>query len=115
MTSIEFIKIIYHIFVNRSIVIIIFVYLLVSGRLITKLIEISRYLHIGISNGRNTLYFFYIKSLPTDIYLVYLNISSYVVVYPRLIIGLLNNLINLYAVRVFSYDRIVYKFEYFKF
>ncbi len=88
---------------------IIIVYLLFSGRLIMKLIEISCYLRIKINNGRSI--FLYIRNLPTDIYLIYLNIFSYVIVYLRLIIDSLNNFINFYAVRVFSYGRIVYKFE----
>ena len=55
--------------------IIIFVYLLLSGRLITKLIEISRYLYIGISNGRSTYFFLYKKSSHGYIFNIFKHIS----------------------------------------
>jgi len=48
---IESIGIIYRIFIRRSTIIIIFVNLLLLGKLIIKLIKISRYLCIGISNN----------------------------------------------------------------
>jgi len=48
---IEFIGIIYHIFIKQLIIIIIFVNLLLLGKLIIKLIKISRYLCIGIGSN----------------------------------------------------------------
>ena len=48
---IEFIGIIYRIFIRRSITTIIFVNLLLLGKFIIKLIKISRHLYIGIGNG----------------------------------------------------------------
>ena len=48
---IKSIGIIYHIFIRRLITTIIFVNLLLLGKLTIKLIKISRYLYIRISSG----------------------------------------------------------------
>jgi hypothetical protein len=48
---IKFIGIIYYIFIRRLITTIIFVNLLLLGKFTIKLIKISRYLYIGISNS----------------------------------------------------------------
>jgi len=48
------------------------------------------------------------------IYSIYLNVFLYVVIYYRLAVYLLNNLISLYTARISYYRGIVYKFEYLK-
>jgi hypothetical protein len=58
--------------------------------------------------------FLYIRGLSTHAYPAYLNIFSYVVVYYRPVIRLLNNLIGLYTARMSYYRGVVYKFEYLK-
>jgi len=48
------------------------------------------------------------------VYSIYLNVFLYVVVYYKLVIYLLNNLISLYIVRMPYYQKIVYKIKYLK-
>jgi hypothetical protein len=48
------------------------------------------------------------------IYPIYSNIFSYIVIYYRLVIRSLNNLIGLYMARMSYYRGVVYKFKYFK-
>jgi hypothetical protein len=47
-------------------------------------------------------------------YSIYLNVFLYIVIYYRLVVSLLNNLISLCIARISYYRGIVYKFEYFK-
>jgi hypothetical protein len=54
------------------------------------------------------------RGLSTHVYPAYLNIFLYIVVYYRLVIRLLNNLIGLYIARMSYYRGVVYKFEYLK-
>ena len=55
---IDFIGIIYCIFIRRLTTTIIFINLLLLGRSTIKSIEILRHLYIGIDNGQSTPYFF---------------------------------------------------------
>jgi hypothetical protein len=48
------------------------------------------------------------------IYSIYLNVFLYVVVYYRLVVYSLNNLISLYIARMSYYKGIVYKFKHLK-
>jgi len=58
ITLIESIGIIYRIFIRRLMTTMIFMNLLLLGKLTIKLIKILRYLYIGIGSGRSTPYFF---------------------------------------------------------
>jgi len=49
-----------------------------------------------------------------DTHPVYLNVFLYIVVYYRLIIYLLNDLISLYMARMSCYRGVVYKLKYLK-
>jgi len=54
------------------------------------------------------------RGLSTYVYSVCLNVFLYVVVYYRLVICLLNDLISLYMARMSCYRGVIYEFEYLK-
>ena len=56
----------------------------------------------------------YIGGLSTYVYSIYLNIFLYIVVYYRLVVYLLNDLISFYMARISYYRGVIYKFKYLK-
>jgi len=56
----------------------------------------------------------YIRGFSTHVYPVCSNVFPYIVVYYRLVIYLLNNLIGLCIARMSYYRGVVYKFKYLK-
>jgi len=54
------------------------------------------------------------RGLFTHVYSAYLNVFLYVVVYYRLVICLLNNLVSFYIARISYHREVIYKFKYFK-
>ena len=111
---IDFIKIIYHIFIRRSTTTIIFINLLPLDRSTIKSIKLLRHLYIRISNSWNTSYFFYMGSLFMNARSVYLNILLHIIAYYGLVICLLDYPTYPHIARMSCYRRIVYKFKYFE-
>ena len=111
---IDFIGIIYRIFIRRSTTTMIFINPLLLGRSTIKLIKILCYFYIKTDNSQSTPYFFFIRSLSTNVRSVCLDIFLYIVIYYRLVIRLLYYLICLYTARMSYYKRVIYKFKYLK-